>query len=170
MKTSDFSYALREATILLPRTQLLPIASVDLHPYFAWEHMRSLRTPAGLSHILPFVVRGVAFLSSESVGTHVRFRSSISSLSLRPVFPCPTLSPRRRRQESKDSVPDAGLACPDGIFTHLIGTPCLGAPPPSRGQVPLQPHFFYGARSAIKKTGFQRAKPFGGGQGAKPHL
>ena len=117
--------------------------------------MPSPRTPVGLLHILPFVVRGVAFLSSESVGTHVRFRSSISSLSLRPVFPCPTLSPRRRRQESKDSVPDAGLACPDGIFTHLIGTPCLGAPAPHQRASPFgNPFlFFYGARSAIKTMG-----------------
>ena len=92
--------------------------------------MPSPRTPVGLPHILPFVVRGVVFLSSESVDTHVRFRSSISSLSLRPVLPCPTLSPGCHHQESKDSVLDAGLACPDGIFTHLIGTPCLGAPKP----------------------------------------
>src|SRR3990172_7757934 len=31
-KISDFSYTIREVTVLLPRTRPLPIASVDLHP------------------------------------------------------------------------------------------------------------------------------------------
>ena len=66
------------------------------------------------------VPRLVPSRNGDTVGDHGYSRSSIGSLSLRPVTPCHTLDARRRHRPPNNSVPFHSHLLPNGSDSHRL--------------------------------------------------